>query len=122
VPDNVIVEWVRALPGGPSLTVVSLLGRKPSGKDEYSFYSFFTRGSSLQRWLSEQDIGRDVCVVEHPTIDSTPIPHNVLDAIAGDILRLVAEGRTVVLMDSGGVQRVGQVCRHLRAIQIPDSG
>jgi hypothetical protein len=96
--------------------LVSLLGRKPNGKDEYSFYSFFTRGVSPQHWLSELDIGREVCVVEYPTTDSTPIPHNVLDAIASDILRFVAEGRTVVLMDSGGVQRTGEVCRYLRAI------
>jgi hypothetical protein len=40
VPDSVVDKWVNRLPGGTKTTVVSLLGRKPNGLSEFSFYSF----------------------------------------------------------------------------------
>ena len=40
-----------------------------------------------------------------------------LQAVKTDILDRLAAGRTVILMDSGGEQRTGQVCRYMRFIE-----
>jgi hypothetical protein len=116
VPDRVVRQWACGLPGGTSLVVVSLLGKKPDGRDEFSFYSFFARHQSFQSWLNENDIGRDIQVIQHPTMDMASIPTETLKAVAADIQRLTSEGKTVVLMDSGGVTRTGSVCSYMHAI------
>jgi hypothetical protein len=118
VPDAVVLEWARGLPGDADVIVVSLLGQKPNGTKEYSFYSFFAHGQTLQDWLSDQNIERTIHIVEHPTTDSKPIPRQVQLSVADDILRFLSGGRTVVLMDSGGVQRTGAVCCHLGGVPI----
>jgi hypothetical protein len=99
-----------------TLFIRALLGQKPNGKDEYSFYSFFQMGWSLQDWLASQAVERGIRIIQRPTTDSKPIEKAMLASVSGDIRRLLGEGRTVVLMDSGGVQRTGQVCRHLGAV------
>jgi hypothetical protein len=99
------------------VVVVSLLGHKPDGTSEFSFYSFFGRGQSFQQWLDREYPEKTIKVVEHPTCDFRPVPKETLAAVASDILNLLSEGRTVVLVDSGGMQRTGQVCRHLGAIE-----
>jgi hypothetical protein len=119
VPDSVVVEWARGLPDG-EVVVISLLGKKPNGKDEHSFYSFFERRQSLQDWLADQEIGREIRVVEHPTTDSEPVPDTTLALVRENIRRFLHEKRTVVVMDSGGVQRTGAVCRYLGAVLITD--
>ena len=117
VSDRLLRDWVLGLPKKGNVVVVSLLGHKPDGTSEFSFYSFFGRGGSFQQWLDREYPKKAVKVLEHPTCDLQPVPNETLAAVASDILRLLSEGRTVVLMDSGGVQRTGQVCKYLGAIE-----
>jgi hypothetical protein len=107
VPDNVVHQWVRGLPGSiGTVIIVSLLGRKhgPSGGSEFSFYSFHgvwdrpteCRGRpSFQEWLDRWHRDRSIQVLEHPTYDYCRVPPETLDAVATDILRLASAGRVV---------------------------
>lgn len=63
VDDVIVLEWAGGLPGGRDVTVVSLLGEKPNGKNEYSFYSFFAKGLTFNDWLSKQEIDRSISAV-----------------------------------------------------------
>jgi hypothetical protein len=110
--DMVVSEWVRGLPG-PETKIVSLLGRKPSGKSEFAFYSFFgvadtveerSGRMSFQQWLDRWHHERAIHVIEHPTDDMTSIPTRILEAVSIDVLRLLREGNTVV---------IAAVCRFL---------
>lgn len=40
VSDDLVRRWVSGLPG-PRTAIVSLLGKKPDGTSEFSFYSFY---------------------------------------------------------------------------------
>ncbi|MEX0682718.1 MAG: hypothetical protein WD904_10835 [Dehalococcoidia bacterium] len=89
---------------------------------EFVFYSFRSafdaqrgRRLSLQEWLDRFHSGKSITVTEHPTVDYKEIPEDVLAVISADIVLLAAQGRTVVLMDSGGMERTGAVCRHMAA-------
>ena len=117
VPDNILRKWVSKLPAESDVAVVSLLGEKRDGTSEYSFYSFHAKGRSFQQWLDKNCPTKGVQVVEHPTIDFDRVPTETMEAVASDISRLLSEGRTVVLMDSGGEERIRQVCRHMDAIE-----
>jgi hypothetical protein len=103
------------------LVVVSLLGRKPDGTSEYSFYPF--RGGydptdeslpTFEAWLAKHYPERGIVVREHPTIDFQSIPQETLQRAATDIGNFLQRGQTVVLMDSGGETRTGAVCRFLK--------
>ena len=115
VPDTIVDLWVRNLPG-PKTAIVSLLGAKPDGTSEFSFYSFCGR-ESFQDWLDKRHGSLSITVREHPTTDYASIPSAELDAIANDVSRLLAEGYTVVLVDSGGETRTSQVCRHMEFVE-----
>ncbi len=117
VPDKLLHDWMRGIPSGSNVVVVSLLGEKKDGTSEFSFYSFYAEGRSFQQWLDQNYPERAVQVIEHPTIDLCRVPTETLEAAASDVSRLLLEGRTVVLMDSGGVARSGQVCKHMGAIE-----
>jgi hypothetical protein len=125
IPDEEVSRWVLGL-CRPNTAIVSLLGRKPDGLSEFSFYSF--RGSSdrpserqsrptFQEWLDRLHPDLSIMVREHPTCDFKPIDRQTLDAIASDIRELLVMGRTVVVVDSGGVTRTGIVCKHMRAVE-----
>jgi hypothetical protein len=125
VPDKITHEWVCNLPG-PNTVIVSLLGRKPNGTSEFSFYPFYggfdtadqQRGRpSFQEWLNEYYPDRGIEVREHPTEDFRRIPEHTLAAIARDVVQLVASGKTVVLVDSGGQTRSGAVCNYMRVTE-----
>jgi hypothetical protein len=125
VPDELVHRWVLGLPG-PQTSIVSLLGRKPDGRSEFSFYSFYGgfdfasehRGRlSFQEWITKWHEDSFINVREHPTCDFKAITTQNLDAIASDIRQLLSAGRTVVVIDSGGQTRTGQVCNHLRAVE-----
>jgi glutamate 5-kinase len=58
-------------------------------------------------------------VVEHPTTDFQPITAETLTSIARDVEQLLAAGRTIVLVDSGGQTRTGTVCKTLGLIEDP---
>lgn len=107
---------------------MSLLWRKhgPSGTSEFSFDSFCggfdtaaeRRGRpSFQEWLDCWHKERAILVVEHPTYDFCPVPPDVLDAVASDVVSFLLKGRTVVLMDSGGETRTRVVCKHIGFIE-----
>lgn len=128
VADDVVHLWVRGLPDGEEAVIVSLLGRKngPDGMSEFSFYSFHggwdlpveRRGRpSFEEWLQRWHKNRRIKVLEHPTYDFRRIPQETLRAVASDVLRELSAGRTVVLIDSGGEQRTGQVCRYMGFIE-----
>jgi hypothetical protein len=125
VSDNLVHRWVLGLPG-PSTAIVSLLGRKPDGTSEFSFYSFhggFDLPSdrpgclSFQDWLDKWHRSLSIVLREHPTCDFKPVPPETLKAVSSDIRELASAGRTVVLIDSGGVTRTGMVCRHISAVE-----
>jgi hypothetical protein len=113
VADSIVDEWVQGLPGRKGTTIVSLLGRKPNGTSEFSFYSFHgswdTRSQrrdkplSFQCWLDMRHPDRSLEVVEYPTIDMPDVPQETLVCVARKISKLLSEGRIVVLIDSGGV-------------------
>lgn len=118
VPDELLHAWVRGLSGGDgNLAIVSLLGEKPDGTSEYSFYPFYKKRQTFQDWLNKHYPDRRIEVVEHPTTDFQPVPAETLSNVAADITRLLADGRTVVLVDSGGQQRSGQICRFMKAVE-----
>ena len=72
---------------------------------------------SFQEWLDQQHKDLQILVREHPTVDSQPIPYEQLSAIATDVLNFISAGRTVVVMDSGGVGRTGAVCKYMKATE-----
>ena len=117
VPDKLLHDWVSGLPAESNVVVISLLGQKPDGTSEFSFYSFYEKGWSFQEWLDQNYKDKAIQVLEHPTCDFRRVPNETLAAIASDISNLLSEGRTVVLVDSGGLQRTGQVCKHMGAIE-----
>ena len=123
--DDLVHRWVLGLPG-PHTAVVSLLGRKPDGLSEFSFYSFYGGFDvssdhpgcpSFQQWLDKSYPDLLILVREHPTCDFKPVPVATLDAAAASIDELSSAGRTVVLIDSGGQTRTGAVCRNLGAVE-----
>ncbi len=125
VPDDLVHRWVLGLPG-PNTAIVSLLGCKPDGLSEFSFYSFYGGFDlpsehpgclSFQRWLDRWHRDRSILVREHPSCDFRPVPRETLDAVATVINELLSAGRTVVLMDSGGQTRTGMVCNHISAVE-----
>jgi hypothetical protein len=120
--DEDVHEWFQGflplLSDAPNIVIVSLLGRKPDGRSEFSFYSFYGGWDtpeerscrlSFQAWLDRWHKGRSIKIVEHPTCDYGPIPQVTLDAVRSDILRLLSEGQTIVVMDSGGDTRTRRV-------------
>jgi len=126
VPDELVHRWVLGLPG-PKTAIVSLLGRKPDGLSEFSFYSFYggfdlpsdhPGRPSFQEWIERWHGNLSILLREHPTVDiQPPIPAAILEAVAVDIGELLVAGRTVVLMDSGGDTRTRVVCNHIKATE-----
>lgn len=129
VTDELVSAWVKGLPG-PNTVIISLLGRKRNRKElsEFSYYSFYGEWDtppersdkpSFQEWLERHHKDLQILVREHPTYDRDiynflPIPPFTLAAIESDVRQFVSEGRTVVVMDSGGVGRTGEVCEYMK--------
>lgn len=125
VSDKLVHRWVLGLPR-PKTAIVSLLGSKPGGPSEFSFYSFwggFDSASShlgqlsFREWLHHWHQDLAIELREHPTWDYTPIPASKCELVASDIRTLATSGHTVVLVDSGGQQRSGQVCLFMSAVE-----
>ena len=128
VSDATVSEWVCSLPS-PNTAIISLLGRKPTkgNQSEFSFYSFCggwdtlsERGNkpTLQEWLRERHEELQILVREFPTNDLCEIPTGKLGAIADEIPELISWGYTVVVVDSGGVGRIGQVRNFMNATAV----
>jgi hypothetical protein len=122
VPDKLVHDWVDRLPGHKRTAIVSLLGHKPDGTSEYDFYpSFRGKEDASERpnvphfgdWLAREYPDREFFLEEYPTKDFKAIPDDQLRAISELVKELLETGRTVVLVDSGGEQRTGAVCRYM---------
>jgi hypothetical protein len=123
IPDRVVRTWLDGvLRLGADPTVISMLGCKKNGMSEYDFYSFhggWDRPAdrpgrpSFREWLGR--VSPDIVLHEHPTVDCEPVPADVLDAISTQMRTDLARGRTVVIVDSGGMTRTSIVGRHLGA-------
>ena len=120
VPDEIADCWVAGLPNADIVYLISLLGTKNDGKSEYRFYSF--RGShehstkpTFQEWLDHRHGPGRFRVHEYPTEDGGPRSLSDEDvASIGAIIRpLIAADETIVMFDSFGSERTGQVCRAL---------
>lgn len=125
VPDELVHRWVLGLPG-PDTAVVSLLGRKPGGLSEFSYYSFCggldtpeeRKGrSSFQDWLNEQHKNLHISFYEYPTIDRRGVPLEVRCAVSDEIRRLIMKGHTAVVVDSAGSERTGRIREHIGGIE-----
>ena len=128
IPDQLVDLWVKGLPASQPVFIVSLLGRKPEpdNRSEFSFYSFrggFDQPSdrpdcpTFQEWLNKRYGDGRYCVLEYPTVDVKPLASETISEVSAVISSLLQEGRTVVLMDSGGIGRTGKVCKCLGFIQ-----
>jgi hypothetical protein len=117
VPDFEVARWLGEVPKHRPLSIISLLGWKRDGMDEHAFYSF-RDASGFKAWL-ENTPGRDVQLFHHPTTDYISVSQETIDAIKTDLERELSLGRAVLIVDSGGVQRTGQVCRSLQLVEDP---
>jgi hypothetical protein len=132
IPETVVDEWVRGLPFSEKQTaIVSLLGQKLDGTNEFKFYSFRSEVDqslerrnhpTFQQWLDERyGVGR-YRVFEYPTTDTKPIAGATLRDVVSRIQSLAREPYTTVLMDSGGCVRVECVCMAMRFREVPTDG
>ena len=122
VPDHIVLDWARGLPGGQETFVISLLGEKPTtGRSEFSFYSSFSEAESFAAFLNGSILDRQFYIIDYPTIDRKEIAPAMLATIADRVRRLISQQRTVVIMDSGGCTRTGAVAKYLGASPIPAS-
>jgi hypothetical protein len=130
VPDNVVNRWLLSLPG-PRTSIVCLLGRKPDGMSEYKFYSFYggydkpeerPGRKSFRQWLNQQHNVPKIELREYPTTDFEKVADDMRESASQCVTELLRQGHTVVLVDSGGDQRTGQVCRYMGAAEDSSSG
>ena len=131
VSQTLISCWVGGLPDPTNVVVISLLGRKRNRQElsEFSYYPFYGEWDSkkeregklsFQEWLDKWHPDINIRIIEHPTYDydHRDIPPFVLKAVERDVRELTSAGRTVIVMDSGGVGRTGRVCAHLKATKV----
>ena len=94
---------------------------------EFSYYSFCSgydpeegRAGRLtfQEWLGKRYQRLEIVLHEHPTYDTKPVDADILAEVREDIFGLLSTGRTVVVVDSGGMERTGQVVNYLSAAEI----
>jgi hypothetical protein len=109
--------WVDGLPTARPLHLISLLGQKPDGYSEFGFYPFRSRHEvgdkpTFQEWMDQRYIGR-FAIYEFPTIDTLKIPEDIFEAIKHLVAGLLADHRTVMIVDSGGYSRSGKVCERM---------
>ena len=121
VSDEIVVKWISHLPPGVD-TIISLLGTKPNGMSEFSFYSFGSDRDDNSRTTFQEFIERipgfeDVTVLEFPTTDFQRIPPEQLTSIKAATDARLHSGSIIVLVDSGGEQRTRQVCNHLGLVE-----
>lgn len=114
VPDDACLTWLQDLRNKARPTaIVSLLGWKDANsKDEHSFYSFKT-ADGFARWMAKQ--APEVRFLQYPTRDGVTIPDDQLSKIVNAATALLLNGDSVVILDSGGVDRTGAVRRKLGA-------
>ena len=124
IDDETVRQWVHGLPDCRPLNIISLLGRKPNGMSEYSYYSF--RGGhdlcaqrpdalTFQEWLNVNFSHSRFTVTDFPTTDVEPMDDKYVMQICDHIRGLLCKSVNVLVVDSGGVGRTGYVCAKLGA-------
>jgi hypothetical protein len=129
IPDIWVDAWVHGMPTCEKLFIVSLLGSKDDGMSEFSFYSFRSdlespdtdQRPTFQQWLDARHGSGRFQVLEFPTVDLKPLHPETLSKVISTIRDILLDGRTVVLMDSGGIGRTGRVCHSLGFVQVSDA-
>lgn len=114
ISEETIDLWVNGLPSAKTLHIVSLLGTKKDGYSEFAYYPFRSSQEagtrpSFQAWLDRR-YGERFTVHEFPTVDTKAISDDTLNAVTACVRDLLANGYTVVLMDSAGAVRTRRVC------------
>ena len=121
VSDSTVKLWLRGLqtklPQQRPLAILSLLGTKPDGTDEHSFYSFRTSDGFVE-WLG-QNAPFDVTLEHFATVDFQSVPRSLADSVGLAFEREQQAGRSVLILDSGGEQRTGAVCRMIGLTEDP---
>ena len=125
ISDEYVHAWVSGLPPSTEgVIVVSLLGCKEDGLSEFSYYSF--RGGfdtseerpgcpTFQEWLDLHYQPGRFCLYEYPTTDLlVPSDETKAQAVA-TIRSFLGKGRTVIVVDSGGVGRSGNIATAVAA-------
>ena len=117
IGDEYVLRWVAGLPASEEETIiVSLLGKKPDGLSEFSYYSF--RGGfeyhrpncpTFGEWLNANCRPRKFEVYEFPTIDLLVPGEDLKHRAVSTILSFLEVGKTVVIVDSGGIGRTGNL-------------
>ena len=123
IPEYVIDLWVAGLPRVPQASIISLLGHKhPSGLSEFSYYPFRSCKEAgvkptFQDWLVSR-YGPRFFVEEFPTEDRLPMAScEDVEAIRNRVRALLHSGAVVIIVDSAGVQRTGEVCRTIGSLK-----
>lgn len=121
VSDQTVKQWLRGLqtklPAQRPLSILSLLGTKPDGTDEHSFYSFRTFDGFVE-WLA-QNAPFDVKLEHFATMDFRAVPRSLADKVGLAPARELQAGRSVLILDSGGEQRTRAVCRMIGLTEDP---
>jgi hypothetical protein len=117
IPEYLIDLWVDGLPKVPQVSIISLLGHKhPSGLSEFSYYPFRScmedgAKPTFQDWLISR-YGPRFIVEEFPTEDRLPMAScEYVEAIRNRVRTLLDSGAVVIIVDSAGALRTGEVCR-----------
>lgn len=104
-------RWIRA--SAPRIVFYTCGRPGRSKKDAKADVS----DECIHAWVEGLPACSNIRIIEHPTTDTKPVPNDVLESVCLEVATLVREGRTVVVMDSGGESRVGQICRYIGAIE-----
>jgi hypothetical protein len=127
ISDQVVDAWIAGMPRSTDeIIIVSLLGRKPNGLSEFSYYSF--RGGfdkpedrpgcpSWQEWLFHRYASK-YRLQEFPTVDTEFIQNDIKKEAAKTVLGFMQLGKTVVVVDSGGIGRTGSVIAAIRKMGV----
>lgn len=118
VADDIIDLWVQGLPKAEELHIVSLLGQKTTGFSEFGYYPFQSSKETgtkptFQEWLNDR-YPQQFVVHEFPTTDGQGIPPDVLKEVTRYLLDLIENGKSVLVIDSAGAERVARVCGKMR--------
>lgn len=131
VSDYDVSCWllgVRALgEAARPTTLISLLGEKEGGRSEFSFYSFGPPSSaairtggqqlSFDAWIAHYHPTVRIDVVSVPTVDRMPMEPSDLSTATSAVRELLTMQHNVVVVDSGGEQRTGAVCKFVGACE-----
>ena len=122
IPEYVIDWWVDGLPKVPQAFIISLLGHKKSGLSEFSYYPFRScmeagQKPTFQDWLTSR-YGPRFVIEEFPTEDRLPMAScEYVAAIRNRIRTLLDSGAVVIVVDSAGIQRTGEVCQTIENVR-----